>query len=118
MMTMTVRVHLSRIGAAGVPKGRTDVQKGPKGITPWRATSRMTRAWPIATAIRLPKAERPTKTGRIWMDPTQRIDLEQEERRWLTLFPAYDPKTFSKKSAAVNTPEERTSSSGIAAKYW
>ena len=45
-MTRTVNMYISATGPRGVPKGRVDAKNVGYGRRPWRATSRITRAFP------------------------------------------------------------------------
>lgn len=86
MITIVVRMNLSSIGAAGVPKGLVLAKKRLNGNTPdkeegpflqrWSniktekidapclATSLNTLPCPIATATKFPNADSATKTGK------------------------------------------------------
>ena len=55
---MTVNAHLVKYGPSGVPNGLVEAQKRGKGKTPCLPHSRITRDWPIRTAMRFPKALR------------------------------------------------------------
>lgn len=97
-ITIVVKTNLSNIGAAGVPNGFVLEKNREKGNTPCLATSRKTRAWPMATEIKFPKAESATKTGRIRV-------------------PAYVPNTAVKNLAAKSCPDCFASATGTAAMY-
>ena len=92
---MVERTNDIKTGPPGLANGYVDVQKEDQGRTPWRATSRMIRVWPIAVARMFPIALMATRAGRT------------RAEAWL-------PNTFSKNNAAVRRDDVRISSLGTA----